>query len=180
MPSVERSITINAPPERVYEAFVDHSRWLEWNPNMREMRPLSEGPLTPGFRARAAHKLNPVASVWEVTEVNPGRSFAWRSSFLPGLRLAFDHIAEGAAGATRATIRIDIAGPLAFVARLAGGVLARNLLDSSLTALKGLLEAEAPGSSAPEPKQPPTEEPEAEAEPQPEAETEAQPEVKNE
>ncbi len=151
MPSVERSLTINAPPAQVYEAFVDHSRWLEWNPNMREMRPLSEGPLAPGFRARAAHKLNPFASVWEVTEVNPGRSFAWRSSFLPGLRLAFDHIADGAEGGTRATIRIDIEGPLAFVARLAGGVVARNLLDSSLGALKAMLETEALGSSALEP-----------------------------
>ena len=103
------------------------------------------------------------------------RSFAWKSSFFPGLRLVFDHIAEGADGGTRATIRIDIAGPLAFVARLAGGVIARNLLDSSLTALKGLLEAEDLGSSRPEPQQPPAEEPadEAEAEPESEAETEA-------
>ncbi len=182
MPSVQRSLTIDAPPAQVYEAFVDHSRWLEWNPDMREMRPLSEGPLGPGFRARAAHKFNPFASTWEVTEVNPGRSFAWKSSFFPGLRLVFDHIAEGADGGTRATIRIDIVGPLAFVARLAGGVLARNLLDSSLTALKGLLEAEPLGSSRPEPQQPPAQEPEAgaEAEPEPEAETEATPEVKNE
>ena len=171
MPSVQRYLTIDAPPARVYEAFVDHSRWLEWNPSMREMQPLSEGPLTPGFRARLAHKFNPFASVWEVTEVSPGRSFAWASS-LPGIRLVFDHVAEGADGGTRATIRIDIKGPLAFVARLSGGVVARNLLDSSLTALKGMLEAEALDSSAPEPQQPLAEEPEAE--------TEAKPEAKNE
>ncbi len=51
MPSIERSLTINAPPERVYEAFVDHSRWLEWNPDMREMRLLSEGPRLQGTRS---------------------------------------------------------------------------------------------------------------------------------
>ncbi|MCH7577476.1 MAG: hypothetical protein IH822_06745 [Chloroflexi bacterium] len=114
-------------------------------------------------------------------DIDQVRSLAGQpQSPLDGLRLAFDHIADGAEGGTRATIRIDIEGPLAFVARLAGGVVARNLLDSSLTALKGLLEAEAPGSSGLEPQQPPAEEPEAEAEPQPEAETEAQPEVKNE
>ena len=169
MPSVERSLTIAVPPARVYDAFVDHSRWLEWNPHMREMRPLSEGPLAPGFRARLAAKLNPFASTWEVTEVNPGRSFAWASSsFFPGLRLVFDHIAEGADGGTRATIRIDVEGPLAFPAWLGGGFFGRNFLSRSLGALKELLEGKAPDLSGPEPEpEPPIEEPaeeEAEAE----------------
>ena len=164
MPSVERSCTINVPPARVYDAFVDHSRWLEWNPHMREMRPLSEGPLAPGFRARLAAKLNPFASTWEVTEVNPGRSFAWASSsFFPGLRLVFDHIAEGADGGTRATIRIDVEGPLAFLGWLAGGFYGRNFLGRSLGALRRMLEGEAPAVPEPEP---------AAEEPEPEAESE--------
>ena len=173
MPSVERSLTIEAPPANVYEAFVDLSRWLEWNPHLRAVTPLSEGPLAPGFRARVALKLNPLPSTWEVTQVNPGRSFAWKSSLLPGVRLAFDHIAEGAEGGTRATLRIDIEGPLAFAAGLAGSLYGRNL-DHSLNALKGMLEAEA--TSAPEPEQPPAAEPEAETE----AEAETEPEAKNE
>jgi len=164
MPSLERSRTIDAPPARVYEAFVDHSRWLEWNPHMREMRPLSEGPLAPGFRARLAAKLNPFASTWEVTEVNPGRSFAWASSsFFPGLRLVFDHIAEGADGGTRATIRIDVEGPLSYLAWLAGGFFGRNFLGRSLGALRRMLEGEAPAVPEPEP---------AAEEPEPEAESE--------
>ncbi len=175
MPSIGRSLTINAAPERVYEALVDHSRWLDWNPHVREMRLLGEGPLAPGSKARVAHKLNPFASTWEVTEVTPGRSFAWASSsFFPGLRLVFDHIAEGADGGTRATIRIDVEGPLSFLAGLAGAVYGRNFLDRSLGALKDLVEGEAPDKSGPEPEQPPAEEPEPEAEP------EAKPEVKNE
>ena len=177
MPSLERSLTINAPPNKVYDALVDHSRWLEWNPDMREMRPLSEGPLAQGFRARLAAKLNPFASTWEVTEVNPGRSFAWKSSFFPGLRLVFDHIAEGADGGTRATIRINTEGPLAFLTGLAGAVYLRNFLDHSLGALKAMLEGEA--VPAPEPEEPTAEEPEAEAEPEAatkaEAETETEP-----
>lgn len=159
MPSVERSLTIDAPPATVYEAFVDLSRRLEWNPHLRAVTPLSEGPLAPGFRARVTLKLNPLPSTWEVTEVNPGRSFAWKSSLLPGVRLLFDHIAEGAEGGTRATLRIDIEGPLAFIAGLAGSVYGRNL-DHSLDALKSMLEAEA--APAPAPEQPPTAEPEAE------------------
>lgn len=173
MPSVQRSLTIDAPPAQVYEAFVDLSRWLEWNPHLREVRPLTKGPLTPGSKARLALKLNPLPSVWEVTEMNPGRSFAWASSLLPGVRLVFDHVAESTDGGTRATLRTDIKGPLAFLAGLAGTIYGRNL-NHSLAALKDILEAKALDSSGPEPQQPPAEEPEAEAE------TEAKPEVKNE
>ena len=179
MPSLERSLTIDAPPANVYEAFVDLGRWLEWNPHLRAVTPLSEGPLTPGFRARVTLKLNPLPSTWEVTEVNPGRSFAWKSSLLPGVRLGFDHIAESAEGGTRATLRIDIEGPLAFVAGLAGSIYGRNL-DHSLNALKGMLEGEA--APVPAPQQPPAAEPEAqtEAEPEPEAEAEAEAEADTE
>lgn len=148
MPSVERSITIGVPPERVYEVFVDPGRWLEWNPHMREMKPLSEGPLAPGFKARLAARFNPFTSTWEVTEVKAGRSFAWTSSSLvPGLRLVFDHIAEAADGGTRATIRIDIGGPLALVGGLAGPF-GRRFLGRSLDSLKAMLE----GNAASEPK----------------------------
>jgi ligand-binding SRPBCC domain-containing protein len=171
MPSLQRSLTIDAPPAKVYEAFVDLSRWLEWNPHFREVRSLSEGPLAQGSKARIALKLSPLASVWEVTEINPGRSFAWTSSSLPGLRLNFDHIAEGADGGTLATLRIDIEGPLAFLTGLAGAFYNRNL-DRSLAALKQMLEPEA--APAPEPQEPAAEEPPAEEEP------ETEPETKNE
>ncbi len=141
MPSLQRSLTIDAPPARVYEAFADFDRWLEWNPHLREIKPLCEGPLAVGCTARIALKLSPFASVWEVTEVNPGRSFAWASSSLPGVRLIFDHITEAFDGGTVATLRIDIEGPLAFLTPLTGALYARNL-DRSLSALKRMLEAE--------------------------------------
>ena len=172
MPSVQRSLTIDAPPAKVYEAFVDLSRWLEWNPHIREIRSLSEGPLAQGSKVRIALKLSPLASVWEVTEVNPGRSFAWASSSFPGIRLNFDHIAERADGGTLATLRIDIEGPLAFLTGLAGAFYGRNL-DRSLAALKRMLEGEA--APAPEPQEPAAEEPAAEEE----SKAEAEPEAKN-
>ncbi len=166
MPSVQRSLTIDAPPAKVYEAFVDLSRWLEWNPHFREVKPLTEGPLASGSKARIALRLSPLATVWEVTELNPGRSFAWASSSLPGVRLVFDHIAEIADGGTRATLRIDIEGPLAFLAGVTGAFYGRNL-GHSLAALKRMLEAE-PGPTTEEPEAPP----EAAAEVEPEGQAE--------
>ncbi len=174
MPSIQRSLTIDVPASKVYDAFVDLSRWLEWNPHFRAVKPLSEGPLAVGSKARVALKLSPLASVWEVTELNPSRSFAWTTSSLPGLRLAFDHIAESADGGTRATLRIDIAGPLSFLAGLTGAFYGRNL-DHSLAALKRILEGEA--TAAPEPQEPEAQAAEAEAEGEPEAAADAGPDA---
>jgi hypothetical protein len=145
MPSLQRSLTIDAPPAKVYDAFVDLSRWLEWNPHLREVKPLCEGPLVTGCKARISLKLSPFASDWEVTEVNPGRSFAWASFSLPGVRLIFDHIAEDFGGGTVATLRIDIEGPLAFLTPITGAFYEHNL-GRSLAALKRILEAETPKS----------------------------------
>ncbi len=177
MSSIERSVTINAPPSRVYDAFVDLSRWREWNPHFREVRLLDEGLLSTGSRARIALKLSPLATLWEVTQLNPGRSFAWTSSSLPGLRLLFDHVAEPAEGGTRATLRINVEGPLSFMAPLGSAFYARNL-GHSLDALKRMLEGEA--SSSPEPEPAAEAEAEAEAEPEAEGEPEAEAEPKNE
>ncbi len=177
MPSIQRSLTIDVPASKVYDAFVDLSRWLEWNPHFRAVKPLSEGPMAVGSKARVALKLSPLASVWEVTELNPGRSFTWTSSSLPGLRLAFDHIAESADGGARATLRIDIEGPLSFLAGVTGAFYGRNL-DHSLAALKRILEGEA--TPAPAPQQPEAPEAETQAEGEPEAAAEAGPDADTE
>ncbi len=140
MPIIERSLLINAPPARVYEAYVDLSQWPEWTPHFREIRLLTEGPLAVGSRARISLKINPLATVWEVTEIVDGRSFAWASSSLPGLRLVFHHIAEGADDGTRATLRIHIRGPLAFLTHFVGRIYGRNL-DHALRLLKSNLES---------------------------------------
>ena len=145
MPSLQRSLTIDVPPARVYEAFADFDRWLEWNPHLRQVKPLCEGPLATGCTARIALKLSPFPSVWEVTEVVPGRSFAWASSSIPGVRLTFDHIAEDYDGGTVATLRVDVEGPLAFLTPITGAFYEHNL-GRSLAALKRILEAEAPKS----------------------------------
>ncbi len=145
MPSLQRSLAIDVPPARVYEAFTNFDRWLEWNPHLRQVKPLCEGPLAEGCTARIALKLSPFPSVWEVTEVIPGRSFAWTSSSIPGVRLIFDHIAEDFDGGTVATLRVDVEGPLAFLTPITGALYEHNL-SRSLAALKRILEAEAPES----------------------------------
>jgi len=114
MPTIQRSVTIAVPPQRVYETFVDLSTWAHWNPHLRKLTPLSEGRLAPGSRVRVAVKLDR-ARVWEVTNIEPGRSFTWESNLLPGVHVLFDRIAEPEGQGTRATFRIVSSGPLGFL-----------------------------------------------------------------
>lgn len=140
MPSIARSLLIRIAPLQVYEAFIALVRWKQWNPHLREITPLYEGSMVVGSRARVGPKYAPT-SVWTVTRMEPGRSFTWETPLLPGLRLAFDHVAEAdpAEPGTRATLRLRFEGSLSFVGVVAGQVYAGNLLRS-LTALKALLE----------------------------------------
>ena len=140
MASVARSVLIAVPPSRVYQAYTDFASWPRWVPHFRELAPLDGGALAPGFRARIRETNGRVAAVWEVTEVSPGRSFAWRTAFLPGLRLTVDHVAEAEGPGTRATLRLHADGPLGLLIAPVGLWLTRRTFDRSLAALKALLE----------------------------------------
>lgn len=140
MALVTRSAFIGVPPARVYQAYTDFASWPRWVPHFRELTPLDGGPLAPGFRARIRETNGRVAAVWEVTEVSPGRSFAWRTTFLPGLRLTVDHIAEPESAGTRATLALHVGGPLAALIAPVALLLCRRTFDRSLAALKERLE----------------------------------------
>jgi uncharacterized membrane protein len=139
MPAVERSIVVNVPAERVWEAFVNLGGWPVWNHHMREVRLLTEVPLAMGSRARIVLKTG-LSSTWEVTEFSPGRSFTWDASLF-GSRLSFAHVIEPLKDGSRVVFRIEASGltalPAAPVLRF---IYARNL-DRSLQRLKDSLAA---------------------------------------
>ena len=63
----------------------DGERWHEWTPSVRSIRFLDKGPLALGTRALIRQPRFPPA-VWQVTALEPGKSFTWRSG-APGLRV---------------------------------------------------------------------------------------------
>jgi hypothetical protein len=138
MPTVQRSIAINAPPERVWEAFVELETWPTWNPHMRDVRRLAEGPLAMGTRAQIVLKSR-LSSTWEVTEFAAGRSFAWEANLL-GSHLLFDHVVEAGDGGSQAILRVDASGPTAFFAGPVLSLFYSRNLDHSLRLLKDRLE----------------------------------------
>lgn len=139
MPVVERSVTIQVPPEKVWEAYVGLDGWLRWNEHMREVKLLDGGPLDVGKRARITLKTR-MSSEWEVTELTPGKSFTWVSRVVPGLRLVFAHEVEAADGYSRAILRIESSGPVAALAAPVLGLVYSRSLVHALDRLKALLE----------------------------------------
>jgi hypothetical protein len=112
------TVDINAPPEIVAGVMFDVERWAEWTPSVSRIERLDSGPLAVGCRARILQPKVPPA-VWQVTELEPGRGFSWKS----GSALAWavgKHGVEASGAGSRATLSLHFGGPL-------GGILARLL-----------------------------------------------------
>ncbi len=73
---VETAVQIDAPPEHVWAVMSDVERWPEWTTSVERAERLDEGALRVGSRARLKQPRFPPV-VWEVTELEPGRSFSW-------------------------------------------------------------------------------------------------------
>jgi len=140
LPAVERSIIIDAPTERVWEAFVNLGAWPVWNHHMREVRLLTDVPLAMGSRARIVLKTG-LSSTWEVTEFSPGRSFTWDARLLAS-RLSFAHVVQPVNGGSRVVLRIEASGLTALAASLFLRLSYSRFLDRSLRRLKDSLEGE--------------------------------------
>ena len=78
MPGLQHTVTIAAPPERVWAVIVDVARWPERIPTVDSVERLDDGPLTVGSRTRLRQPKLPEA-VWTITELDQGRSFTWES-----------------------------------------------------------------------------------------------------
>jgi uncharacterized protein YndB with AHSA1/START domain len=117
----ELTFEIAAPPELVWAILVDVERWPEWTGSMREVTKLDGDELAAGKTVRVRQPRMP-ALIWEVSELEPGKSFSWRSSS-PGITTLGTHRVRPAAGSrTKVTLGIHQSGPLApTVALLTGG-----------------------------------------------------------
>jgi uncharacterized membrane protein len=126
----ESSVTVEAPPERVWKVFSDVQRWPEWTETVNSVERLDDGPIQLGARTRIRQPKLPVA-IWEVTELVEGEYFAWVSR-APGVRTSGGHRVAATPAGTVATSTIDQDGPLGW---LLGAALAK--LTNRYLALEG-------------------------------------------
>lgn len=130
----DTTISIDAPPEKVWQVMTDVERWPEWTKSVTSVMKLDDGPLAKGSRVRIQQPKAPVA-VWIVTEIEPGRFFQWETSS-PAIQSIARHRIEPAGEGARVTLEVEQAG--LFVAILAWWLkgLSRRYIDMEAAGLK--------------------------------------------
>ncbi|PVZ14815.1 SRPBCC family protein [Actinomycetospora cinnamomea] len=129
--TVSRDVGVDAGT--VWAVIADVERMPTWTSTMTRVRLLDGGPLRVGARVRVEQPWLPPAT-WEVTELEPGRSFTWAAP-APGLRSVAWHAVEPLGESrSRVTLGIRQSGPLGLVATLAGP-LTRRYVDTEIAGL---------------------------------------------
>ncbi len=109
---VEVTVDIAATVEDVWAVLVDVERWPEWTRSMSEVKLLDAEALALGVRVRIKQPRLPV-TVWQVTGLEPLRSFTWEASN-PGVTTVAEHrLASPEPSRTKVTLGIRRSGPLA-------------------------------------------------------------------
>jgi uncharacterized protein YndB with AHSA1/START domain len=106
---VERSIDIDAPPERVWAVMSDIERWPEWTASVTKGELLQPGPLALGSEARISQPRFGTWT-WRVTAIEPGASFTWETG-RPGTRMVATHtVTPRGEGGSTARLSVDSSG----------------------------------------------------------------------
>lgn len=145
MKRFEERITIAASSDRVYDYVADMTTHAEWAGNGLEVTKSSDGPIAVGtVYATTAKQFGTQREKSTVTEMTPGRAFAWDSTGALGrAHHAFALAGEG--GSSVVTKSAEIVEPR-FLAKLTGWKLAKDIpagLRRDLERIKAHLEGSA-------------------------------------
>jgi len=122
----ETTVEINADPARVWEVMTDVERWPEWTDSAESVQKIEGGPLAEGIRVKIKQPRLP-ETTWRVTDVQPGRSFAWESKRMGMTTVATHAIVPGERGCT-VFLTLEMTGLIApVVARMYRGMVTRYM-----------------------------------------------------
>jgi len=134
MAGLQHTVTIAAPPERVWAVLVDVERWPERIPTVDAVERLDAGPLAVGSRTRLQQPRLPT-SVWTVTELAEGSSYTWQSSS-PGATVTAAHVVEPHPDGSRLTLSLTVSGPLSGFGWLLTRSLTKRYVETEATSIK--------------------------------------------
>lgn len=123
----ETSRHIEAPTQQVWDVLIDVARWPEWTPTIDRVERLDDGPLHVGSRTKVRQPKLPQA-LWEVTELEDGRSFIWQAKG-PGMTTIARHEIVPEATGSKVTLSIEQTGPMGAAAALVWRRLTQHYIE---------------------------------------------------
>ena len=115
---LDSSIEIDAAPAEVWAVFTDVEQWPSWTASVTSLVGLGGSELAIGRRFAIKQPRMPKL-VWEVTSIDPGRSWTWRQHAPGATTLATHDVLAADGGRTVVRQRLDQTGVLgALVGRL--------------------------------------------------------------
>jgi uncharacterized membrane protein len=131
--NTSKTVSIDAPPDRVFAVLKDVERWPEWTPTMLSVKRRESGPFMIGSTAEVRQpKLRP--AIWQVTEVEEGRNFTWTSRS-PGVRMKAGHLVEPDGAGSRVVLLFEMSG---LMAPLVSGLFGKLIDEYVSTEARGL------------------------------------------
>lgn len=130
----EVHIDIDADPETVWAVLSDVERWPEWTRSVRSVE-LLDGTLEEGNRVRIRQPKFPTV-VWEVTSLDPGRSFTWHSRSAGADALGSHAVIDNGDGSTTAILGISQTGPIGTLVALLSRRLTKRYVAFEAEGLK--------------------------------------------
>lgn len=153
MKRFEDRVSIQAPIGRVFDYVADFGRHGEWSGNGLEVTKSSEGPVLVGSTfSTTAKQFGTQREQSTITELTPGRTFAWDSTGALGRVHHWFSLTEDG-GATALTKGAELVEPT-FLARITSWRLSRDIpkgLHRDLENIKTRVEASATRSRPVEP-----------------------------
>ena len=135
-----RSISIDAPAPLVWSIFSDVERWPEMTPSVDRLTALDEAPLAVGRRYRIEQPRFPKL-VWEVTALEPGRSWTWVQRSPGGTTLAIHEVVAQGPERTMVRQRIDQRGPMGTIVGFLTKRITPRYMEQEAQGLKAMAEA---------------------------------------
>ena len=138
MPGLQHTVTVDAPPERVWAVVADVERWPERIPTVTAVERLDAGPLRVGSRTRLEQPRLPTA-VWTVTELAEGSSYTWESRS-PGVTVTAAHVVEPHPDGSRLILSVTVSGPMSRIGWLMTRSLTRRYVETEAASLRRVAE----------------------------------------
>ena len=131
----DSGIDIDAPANVVWDVFSDVERWPEWTDSVTSLVALDGPGIGVGKRFAIKQPRMPKL-VWEVTDVEPGRSWTWVQRSPGGLTKASHDIEALSDRRARVRQQIDQGGPVGALVGLLMRRMTRRYLDLEAAGLK--------------------------------------------